>query len=62
MNAKMIDLKVVQEAYDFTIGTDGELYGLVTGDMGYEPTGIKLDHVSLEIWKLGLEAWKRSSS
>ena len=56
---KEIDKDVIDAAYDFTIFTNGELHGLIAGDMGYEPTGIKLDGVSLEIWTLGLKEWTR---
>jgi hypothetical protein len=33
---------VLRRSYGFTLDDDGEVHGLVAGDMGYEPTGIKL--------------------
>ncbi|HUH58158.1 MAG TPA: hypothetical protein VL020_06565 [Pseudomonadales bacterium] len=51
-----IDFDVIKNSYGWTIAVDGELHGLVAGDMGYEPTGIKLDADSLEIWNLGIAA------
>lgn len=53
-----LDNIVIDAAYDWTFDIYGELHGLVAGDMGYEPTGIKLDGVSLEIWELGCAAWQ----
>lgn len=37
---------VVQKAYDWAIGNDGTIYGLVAGDMGYDATHIVIpeDH------------------
>ena len=52
-----LDIGVINRSYGWTIATNGELHGLVAGDMGYEPTGIVLDADSLEIWNLGMEAW-----
>lgn len=49
----MIDKDVIERSYGFTIDIHGEIHGLVNGDMGYEPTGIKIDGDTLEIWKLG---------
>lgn len=54
-----IDFGVIKNSYGWTIAVDGELHGLVAGDMGYEPTGIKLDADSLEIWNLGIAAWEK---
>lgn len=56
-NANQLNHDVINRAYGWTIDTHGEVYGLVEGDMGYEPTGIKIDDATLEIWKLGYEAW-----
>lgn len=53
-----VDKQVIDSAYDWTIDVHGELLGLVAGDMGYEPTGIKLSGDTLKIWQLGCEAWK----
>lgn len=33
-------LRVVRTAYGWTVDIDGRVYGLVAGDMGYDPTGI----------------------
>jgi hypothetical protein len=35
-------LDVVAKAYDWCIGADGRLYGLVSGDMGWAATSIVL--------------------
>ncbi len=35
-------LDVVRKAYDWCIGDDGRLYGLVSGDMGWAATSIVL--------------------
>jgi hypothetical protein len=35
-------LDVVHKAYDWCIGADGRLYGLVSGDMGWAATSIVL--------------------
>lgn len=51
------NLEVIRDAYGFTISSEGEVLGLVAGDHGYTDTKIQLDDTSLEIWKLGLEAW-----
>ena len=45
-----IDLPVIKAAYGFTVADDGEIYGLVAGDMGYEPTGIKIPVEDLKAW------------
>lgn len=37
-----INFDVLRRSYGFTLDDDGEVHGLVAGDMGYEPTGIKL--------------------
>lgn len=52
-----INKDVIDKSYGFTIDIHGEVCGLVNGDMGYEPTGIKIDGDTLEIWKLGCAAW-----
>jgi hypothetical protein len=41
----MVDLVVIQKAYGWTVADDGELCGLVAGDMGYEDTGIMIPEV-----------------
>lgn len=51
---KDINYDVIKSAYDFTLSADGELYGLVAGDHGFEPTGIFISEETLEIWKLGV--------
>lgn len=58
----LVNLEVLNSAYCWTISADGELFGLVAGDMGYEPTGIKLDDVSLEIWRLGMQSWEQQNA
>lgn len=45
-----VDLDVIMEAYEFTISDDGEVYGLVAGDMGYEKTGIIIPVEDLRVW------------
>lgn len=35
-------LDVISKAYDFCVGDDGRLYGLVSGDMGWAATHIVL--------------------
>lgn len=35
-------LDVIRKAYDFCVGSDGRLYGLVSGDMGWAATHIIL--------------------
>lgn len=35
-------LDVVRKAYDWCVGDDGRLYGLVSGDMGWAATSIVL--------------------
>lgn len=45
-----VDLDVIMEAYKFTISDDGEVYGLVAGDMGYEKTGISIPVEDLKAW------------
>lgn len=48
MTDEKIKLDVITRAYGWTISTEGEVAGLIAGDMGYEGTGIKipLDHLS----------------
>ena len=46
MKKRGYDVNVLAAAYGFTIGNDGEIHGLVAGDMGYEPTGMYLDYHS----------------
>jgi len=38
-----LKLDVLLRSYDFTIDVDGQVCGLVAGDMGYEDTGIFID-------------------
>jgi hypothetical protein len=45
-----IDLLTIKSSYGWTIADDGEVHGLVAGDMGYEPTGIKIPVEDLEAW------------
>ncbi len=54
-----IQYKIIGEAYGFTISTDGEVHGLVDGDMGYEGTGIMLDPSTKAIWDLGIKEKER---
>jgi len=56
-----IDLAVIQRAYGWVLDNEGQLLGLTAGDMGYEPTGIKLDGTDLEIWKLGAAAYGKQA-
>ena len=51
----MLNIDVINSAYGWTIDEDGEVLGLVNGDMGYEKTGIKLYGDTLEIWKAGIK-------
>lgn len=45
-----INWEVLKQSYGFTISDDGEIYGLVAGDMGYEKTGIFIPVEDLEAW------------
>lgn len=45
-----LNWEVLKDAYDFTISIDGEVYGLVAGDQGWEKTGIKIDIEDLIAW------------
>jgi hypothetical protein len=38
-----IRVDVLLTAYNWIVATDGALYGLTAGDMGYEPSGITVD-------------------
>jgi hypothetical protein len=40
-------LDVVRKAYDWCVGDDGRLYGLVAGDMGWCATSIVLDPANI---------------
>jgi len=42
-------LDVVRQAYGWTFDKDGQLHGLISGDMGYEPAGMWLDHRT-KVW------------
>ena len=44
------DSKIIEQSYGFTISNDGEVYGLIAGDMGYEPTNIVIPIEDLEAW------------
>jgi hypothetical protein len=37
------DIGVIHRSHDFTIDQEGMILGLTAGDMGFEPTGIKMD-------------------
>jgi hypothetical protein len=43
-----IDLEVITTAYGWSIDREGQVWGLVAGDQGYEPTGIVIpkDHLA----------------
>lgn len=45
-----IDLNTIKQSYGWTIADDGEVWGLVAGDMGFEPTGIKIPVDHLNAW------------
>ena len=38
-----LDMDVIKRAYGWRLSVDGEIWGLIAGDQGYEPTGIFLD-------------------
>ena len=57
-----IDYDVIKNSYSFTLGIDGEVHGLMSGDMGYVQTGIFFDDVSLHIWKLGVDVYKKEQN
>jgi hypothetical protein len=46
------DLEIIKQAYGFTIANDGEVHGLIAGDMGYEPTNIMIPLDHLQAWAL----------
>lgn len=46
------NLEVIKQAYGFTIADNGEIHGLVAGDMGYEPTNIMIPLEDLQAWAL----------
>lgn len=50
-----LDLGVLYLSYDWTLDAEGQLMGLIAGDMGYEATGLRLDEDTIKIWKLGVE-------
>jgi hypothetical protein len=50
-----IDLDVLHKAYGFTLTVDGEVHGLVAGDQGYDPTGIR---ISPDVWEEIVAWWK----
>lgn len=41
-DSMLTTLDVISKAYDWCIGDDGRLYGLVSGDMGWSATHIVL--------------------
>jgi DNA/RNA-binding domain of Phe-tRNA-synthetase-like protein len=43
-------LEIIKQSYGFTISNDGEVYGLVAGDQGYEFTNIVIPIEDLEAW------------
>ncbi len=45
-----VNFDVIKRSYGWSIGSDGQLYGLVAGDMGYEPTGIFLEGDEYDFW------------
>jgi hypothetical protein len=57
LEASGIKANVLADSYDWAIDIDGELNGLVAGDMGYEKTGIKLNETDTKIWHIGLEQY-----
>lgn len=54
MRADGKDPQVIADAYGWTVAEDHTLHGLVAGDMGYEPSGLSLDHYAKE-WLKRLE-------
>lgn len=38
-----IDIDIIKQAYHWLVDVNGQLWGLVAGDHGYEETGIYLD-------------------
>ena len=52
-----IKADVLADSYDWAIDIDGELNGLVAGDMGYEKTGIKLNATDTAIWNAGIDKY-----
>lgn len=57
LKAGGINPDVLVDAYGWTIDIDGELHGLVAGDMGYEGTGIKLNETDTAIWNSGVHKY-----
>jgi hypothetical protein len=55
MRERGINPGIVAHAYGWTIADDGELHGLVAGDHGYEPSGLRLDSWTQE-WIKKLES------
>jgi hypothetical protein len=60
LKAAGINADVIADAYDWAIDVDGELHGLVAGDMGFEKTGIKLNEDDIKIWRLGVDRYLHS--
>lgn len=55
-----IQTNVLADAYDWAIDVEGELYGLIAGDQGYEKTGIKLNETDTKIWNMGVNQYLHS--
>jgi len=51
-----VKLGVVRKSYGWTLDNEGQVLGLIAGDMGFESTGITLDKETVEIWKQGILA------
>ena len=55
-----VELDVIRRAYDWTLSSQGEVFGLVEGDMGYDGTGIFLNREHLDSYiEEKIEGWKR---
>lgn len=42
-------MDVIRKSYGFTIDCDGQILGLIAGDMGYEATGMFVDATTTEM-------------
>jgi hypothetical protein len=47
-----LNVNVLMNSYDYTLDYDGNIYGLVCGDMGFEPIGIKASKKEEHKWDL----------
>lgn len=47
-----LNVNVLMNSYDYTLDYDGNIYGLVCGDMGFEPIGIKASKKEEQKWDL----------